>query len=147
MGTVVAQASMSLDVYSSKRISSIGLLFDWYQAGDVEITTATPGITFHLTPTSAAYWREWTADLGAIVCGRTLFDFTDGWGGRHTIDVPVVVATHDVPTEWEHSHPDAPFEFVTDGVAAALERAQEIAGPRTVAVTPGNTAAQCLDRQ
>jgi dihydrofolate reductase len=144
MGTVVAQASMSLDGYIAKEDNSIGLLFDWYQAGEVEITTVTPGITFYLTPTSAAYWREWTADLGAIVCGRTLFDFTDGWGGRHTIDVPVVVVTHEVPTEWVQNHPDAPFEFVTDGVAAALDRAQEIAGSRTVAVTAGTIAAQCL---
>src|SRR4028119_1698838 len=94
MGTVVAQASMSLDVYSSKEDNSIGLLFDWYQAGDVEITTATPGITFHLTPTSADYWRKWTADLGVIVCGRTLFDFTDGWGGRHPIGGPGAAGTH-----------------------------------------------------
>lgn len=144
MGTVVAQASMSLDGYISKEDNSIGLLFDWYQAGEVEITTATPGITFHLTPTSADYWREWTTDLGAIVCGRTLFDFTDGWGGRHTIDAPVVVVTHRVPTQWVHDHPDAPFEFVTDGVAAALARAQEIAGSKTVAVTAGTIASQCL---
>jgi dihydrofolate reductase len=42
------------------------------------------------------------------------------------------------------NHPDAPFEFVTDGVAAALARAQEIAGPGAVAVTAGTIAAQCL---
>jgi dihydrofolate reductase len=144
MGTVVAQASMSLDGYISKADNSIGLLFDWMQIGEVELTTASPGITLHLTPASAAYWREWTADLGAIVCGRTLFDFTDGWGGRHTMDAPVIVVTHQVPTEWVQDHPDAPFEFVTDGVAAALSRAQEIAGPSTVAVTAGTIAAQCL---
>jgi dihydrofolate reductase len=144
MGTVVAQASMSLDGYISKADNTIGLLFDWMQAGEVEVTTASPGITLHLTPASAAYWREWTADLGAIVCGRTLFDFTDGWGGRHTMDAPVVVVTHQVPGEWVQNHPDAPFEFVTDGVAAAVGRAQEIAGPGTVAVTAGTIAAQCL---
>ena len=144
MGTVVANASMSLDGYIAKADSSIGLLFDWLQAGDVEVPTASPGITFHLTPTSAAYWREWTAALGVLVCGRTLFDVTDGWGGRHTIDVPVVVVTHEVPTAWVEQHPDAPFTFVTDGVQAAVARAQEIAGPRTVAVTAGTIAAQCL---
>ncbi len=144
MGTVVAQASMSLDGYIAKADNSIGRLFDWYEAGDVEVTTASPGLTFHLTPTSADYWREWTAGLGAIVCGRTLFDVTDGWGGRHTMDAPVVVVTHRVPTEWVQNHPDAPFEFVTDGVAAALARAQEIAGPRMVAVTAGTIAAQTL---
>jgi dihydrofolate reductase len=144
VGTVVAQASMSLDGYIAKADNSIGRLFDWYTAGEVEVPTATPGITFHLTPASADYWREWTAGLGAIVCGRTLFDFTDGWGGRHTMDAPVVVVTHDVPGEWVDTHPDAPFEFVTDGVAAAIARAQEISGSLTVAVTAGTIAAQCL---
>jgi dihydrofolate reductase len=60
------------------------------------------------------------------------------------MDAPVVVVTHRVPTQWVLDHPDAPFEFVTDGVAAALARAQEIAGPRTVAVTAGTIGAQCL---
>ena len=144
MGTVVAQASMSLDGYIAKDDNSIGRLFDWYGAGDVEVTTATPGLSFHLTPASAAYWQKWTVDLGAIVCGRTLFDFVDGWGGRHTMDAPVVVVTHRVPTQWVREHPDAPFEFVTDGVAAALARAQELAGANTVAVSAGTIAAQCL---
>jgi dihydrofolate reductase len=145
MGKVVAQASMSLDGYIAKADNTIGLLFDWYQAGDVVFPTASSGITFQLTPASAAYWQEWTASLGVIVCGRTLFDITDGWGGRHTMDVPVVVVTHRVPTEWVRDHPDAPFHFVTDGVAAALTRAQEIAGQRTVAVAAGTIAAQCLE--
>ena len=49
----------------------------------MEQTTAMFGLTFHLTPASAAYWREWTADLGAIVCGRTLFDVVDNrWPQR-----------------------------------------------------------------
>jgi dihydrofolate reductase len=144
MGTVVAQASMSLDGYIAKEDNTIGRLFDWYEAGDEEVTTASPGITFHLTPSSAAYWRTWTAGLGAIVCGRTLFDFTDGWGGRHTMDAPVVVVTHRVPDAWVREHPDAPFTFVTDGVAAAVAQAQEVAGERTVAVAAGTVAAQCL---
>src|SRR5664280_2556838 len=52
--------------------------------------------------------------------GRTLFDFTDGWGGRHPFDVPVVVVTHHVPTEWVDTHPPAPYSFATGVVAAAL---------------------------
>ena len=144
MGTVVAQASMSLDGYIAKADNSIGRLFDWYDAGDIDVPTATPGLTFHLTRESADHWRQSTEGLGVIVCGRTLFDFTDGWGGRHTMDVPVLVLTHTVPTEWVRKHPDAPFEFVTGGVAAAITRAQEIAGDRTVAVAAGTVAAQCL---
>jgi len=83
--------------------------------------------------------------LGALVCGRTLFDVTGGWGGMHTIGVPVVVVTHQVPTDWVEAHPDAPFRFVTSGVEAAVKRAQEIAGERTVAVTAGMIAGQCLE--
>ncbi|SEQ45257.1 dihydrofolate reductase family protein [Microlunatus flavus] len=144
MGTVVANASTSLDGYIAKADNSIGALFDWLQAGDEEVATVTSGLTFHLTPPSAAYWRAWTSGLGALVCGRTLFDVTDGWAGRHTLDVPVVVVTHAVPTGWVERHPDAPFTFVTDGVEAAVARAQVLAGEGTVAVTAGTIAAQCL---
>jgi dihydrofolate reductase len=145
MGKVIAAASMSLDGYIAKHDNTIGRLFDWLQNGDVEVPTATAAITFHLTPQSAEYWRRWTSQLGALVCGRTLFDFTDGWGGRHTMDVPVVVVTHDVPTDWVDAHPGAPFSFVTEGVEAAVARAQEIAGDGTVAVAAGTIARQCLE--
>src|SRR4051794_23764571 len=136
---------MSLDGYIAKHDNTIGRLFDWYQNGDVEFPTATPGITLHLTSESAEYWRRWTSQVGALVCGRTLFDFTGGWGGRHTMDVPVVVVTHQVPTDWVEAHSTAPFHFVTDGVAAAVALAQTIAGERTVAVTAGTVARQCLE--
>ena len=145
MGKIVASASMSLDGYIAKDDNTIGRLFDWLQNGDVEMRTATGDITFHLSAQSAEYWRGWVSGLGALVCGRTLFDFTDGWGGRHTMDAPVVVVTHEVPTEWVAAHPDAPFHFVTDGVGAAVAKAQEIAGDRTVAVTAGTIAGQCLE--
>src|SRR3978361_1400510 len=112
MGQVIANASMSLDGYIAKQDNTIGRLFDWLQNGDVEFATASPGLTMHLTPPSAEYWRGWLSQLGALVCGRTLFDFTDGWGGRHTMDVPVVVVTHQEPTHWVAGHPGAHFPFV-----------------------------------
>jgi dihydrofolate reductase len=145
MGQVIASASMSLDGYIAKGDNSIGWLFDWLQNGEVEVPTVDDRITLHMSPPSAEYWRSWVGGLGALVCGRTLFDFTDGWGGTHTIGVPVVVVTHQVPTAWVEAHPDAPFHFVTDGVQAAVARAQAIAGERTVAVTAGTIARQCLE--
>ena len=51
------------------------------------------------------------------VCGRRLFDLTHGWSGRHPVGVPVFVVTHAEPEDWPHR--DAPFTFVTDGVASA----------------------------
>ena len=145
MGKVIAAASMSLDGFVAKDDNTIGRLFDWYQNGEVTFPTASDGLTFHLSATSAEYWGRWVSRLGALVCGRTLFDVTDGWGGRHTMDVPVVVVTHTVPTDWVNAHPQAPFDFVTDGVEAAVERAQAVAGDGIVAVTAGTIARQCLE--
>ena len=137
MGKVVASTSMSLDGYIAKDDNTIGRLFDSFQTGEAEFPTATEGITFHLSPRNAEYWGRWVSQLGALVCGRTLFDFTDGWGGRHTVDVPVVVVTHQAPTGWVEAHPGAPFHFVTGGVEAAVAKAQEIAGD----LLPGYAAA------
>src|SRR3954464_7537434 len=127
MGQVIANASMSLDGYIAKDDNTIGRLFDWLQNGNVEVPTASPGITFHVGAASAEYWRRWVGGLGSLVCGRTLFNFTDGWGGRHTVDVPVVVVTHDAPRDWTAAHPDAPFHFVTSGVRDAVAKARELA--------------------
>jgi dihydrofolate reductase len=145
MGTVQAQAIMSLDGYVAKQDNTIGRLFDWLQSGDVAIPTPAGDFEVHLSPASAEHWRQWVSTLGVLVCGRTLFDVTGGWHGRHTLDVPVVVVTHHVPTDWVEAHPDAPFSFFTDGVAAAIARAQEIAGDRVVSVTGGTIAKQCLE--
>ena len=145
MGEVIASASMSLDGYIAKDDNTIGRLFDWLQNGSVEVPTVNDDISFHLSPRSAEYWRRWVDGLGALVCGRTLFDFTGGWGGTHTMDIPVVVVTHQVPTDWVQAHPEAPFHFITDGVQAAVAKAQGIAEGRTVAVTAGTIARQCLE--
>jgi dihydrofolate reductase len=50
-----------------------------------------------------------------------------------------------VPEQWVQSHPGAPFTFVTDGIAAAIERAREIAGDKDVGVNGGAIARQCLE--
>jgi dihydrofolate reductase len=145
MGRVIASASMSLDGFIAKQDNSIGHLFDWFSNGDLEFPTASPGITFHLNQRSFDYWSEWVSTIGALICGRTLFDFTDGWNGRHTMDVPVIVVTHQVPADWIAAHPGAPFTFVTTGVQDAVEHAQAIARERHVAVTAGTIAGQCLE--
>ena len=145
MGLVITSASMSLDGYIAKDDNTIGRLFDWLQNGPVEMPTVNENITLHLSQPSADYLKQWLDGLGALVCGRTLFDFTGGWCGRHTMDVPVVVVTHEIPTEWVEAHPEAPFHFVTDGVEAAVTKAQAIAAGRTVAVTAGTIARQCLE--
>ena len=56
---------------------------------------------------------------------------------------PVVVVTHSIPNGWPR--PDAPFTFVTDGIASAVEQAKALAGGKTVAVNGGTIARQCLE--
>ena len=55
------------------------------------------------------------------------------------------MVTHRVPTTWVDAHPDTPFYFVTEGVEAAIARAQELAGDRVVAVAGGIVSRQCLE--
>ncbi|HEY3978345.1 MAG TPA: deaminase [Streptosporangiaceae bacterium] len=142
MGRVQAQAIMSLDGYVAKQDNTIGRLLDCLQNGEVAIPARAADLTVHLSPPSSEHWRRWVSSLGALVCGRTLFEVTDGWQGRHNLDVPVVVVTRRVPADWVGAHPDAPFSFVTDGVEAAIARVQELADDAVVAVTGGTIARQ-----
>src|SRR4051812_14545753 len=143
MGKVISSATMSIDGYIALPDNNIGPLFDWYDAGTIEVATADPKFKFHLTQESKDYWESWVPNVGAIVCGRALFDFVDGWGGAHPIGAPVVVLTHNPPTDWKHDKGNT--YFVSDGIKAAIDKAQEIAGDKIVSVTAGEIASQCLD--
>ncbi len=144
MSKVYTGASMSLDGYiSGPGETGFEHLFKWYENGDVEVTTANPELTFHMSEVGAKYFREIIDMTGALVCGRHLFDFTKGWGGTHPLDKPVVVVTHSVPDDWPHD--GAPFTFVTDGIESAIEQAKALAGDKFVVVNGGTIASQCLD--
>ena len=146
MGKVVTGASVSLDGYiAGPRETGFEHLFAWYGAGDVEFPSTHPEIPFALSAPDHAYLTNFVDGVGVLVVGRRLFDMTDGWGGIHPLDRPVVVVTHKVPEEWVQSHPGAPFTFVTDGLAAAIDRARDIAGNKDVGVNGGTIARQCLE--
>jgi len=132
---------MSLDGFIAKPDGDVGALFDWYSGGDVEVRYP-GGMLVKVTPASAAFIREVHFAAGAIVTGRRLFDITNGWEGQHPLDVPVFVVTHAPPPDW--AHPDAPFTFVTDGVASAIAQAKTVAGDRAVGVGGANVAQQAL---
>jgi len=143
---LTAELSMSLDGFIAHSSDSVDHLFDWYANGSVEVKTADPRWIFHTTEASANHIREQFRRCGCILTGRRLFDYTKGWGGRHPIGVPVVVVTHgNVPNKWIAEHPEAPFAFVTDGVASAIERAKGIAGEKDVAVAGPNVIQQCIN--
>jgi dihydrofolate reductase len=142
LGNVIMQASMSLDGFIADPSDRVGPLFDWYENGDVAFAGGDPDRVFHVSAASADYLRLAWADIAAEVIGRRLFDLTDGWDGRPAVGDAVFVVTHRPPADWKH--PDAPFTFVTDGVASAVAQAKAFAGDRNVSLTPGNIGGQAL---
>ncbi|WP_405013986.1 dihydrofolate reductase family protein [Kitasatospora sp. NBC_01539] len=142
MARVVTQASMSLDGFVADTADRVGPLFDWYGNGDTAFTGADPERVFHVSAASAAYLRTAWSGIRACVIGRRLFDLTNGWNGRPAVGEHVFVVTHRPPTGWDF--PDAPFTFVTGGVAEAVARAAEYAGDGDVSVTPGDVGGQAF---
>jgi dihydrofolate reductase len=142
MGKVIASAAMSVDGFIADTDDAVGPLFDWYGNGDVAITGADPERVFHVTEATAGYLRANWVNIGAAVIGRRLFDITNGWNGRPAIGDHVFVVTHEAPADWPF--PDAPFTFVTDGLASAIAKAKDFAADRNVALTAGDLTGQAL---
>ncbi|WP_067686563.1 dihydrofolate reductase family protein [Nocardia jejuensis] len=146
MSTVIAGATMSVDGFiAGPEETGFEHLFAWYEGGDIPFETTHPEIPFRMTAEDTAHVRAMLDDAGVFIVGRRLFDLTNGWGGIHPWDKPVVVVTHRVPQEWIAAHPDAPFTFVTGGVKEAVAVGHEIAGERSVVVNGGTMARQCLE--
>ena len=109
MANVIASFSMSLDGFVADPSDAVGPLFDWYGNGDVAVRWPGNDMVSHTTAPSAAYLHEVIEGCGALVAGRRLFDYTDGWGGSHPLGVPVFVVSHSVPDGWPRD--DAPFHL------------------------------------
>ena len=117
-------------------------LLAWYSSGDTEYRLPGTEMVFKVSPQSAQLLRQTRRTTGALVTGRRTFDLTDGWGGRHPLDVPVFVVTHTVPQEWVYE--GSPFAFVTDGLESALEQAKAVAGDKDVGLVGASIVQQCI---
>jgi dihydrofolate reductase len=145
MSKIYTGATMSLDGYiAGPNESGFDLLFQWYEAGDIEMKTTSPTLTFRMSETDTAYVNHITEITGCLVVGRHLFDITNGWGGKHTLGIPYVVLTHSVPDGWERESEWC--TFVTEGgIEAAVAKAREIAGDKGVCLNGGTIASQGLE--
>jgi dihydrofolate reductase len=117
-------------------------LLAWYSGGGTEYRLPSTEMVFTVSPLSAELLRETRRTTGALVTGRRTFDLTNGWGGRHPLDVPVFVVTHTVPQEWVFE--GSPFTFVTDGLECAIELAKAVAGDKDVGVVGASLVRQCI---
>jgi dihydrofolate reductase len=142
MSKVIASASVSLDGFIADESDRVGPLFDWYNNGDVPFNGGDPERVFHVSATSAAYMQRTWSQVATVVIGRRLFDLTNGWNGRPAAGEAVYVVTHEAPTDWPF--PDAPFTFVTDGLASAIAQAKAAAGAKDVSLTGGDLLGQAL---
>lgn len=155
MGTVIMHNVMSVDGFIADENDDVGPLHDWYFNGDTPITEGTEGTEvgdqgydhsgagsgFKVSRASAEYVRPMWEAIGTIVMGRRLFDLTNGWEGQPPAGGHVVVVSYrPKPEGW---HPEASYHFVDD-VRAAVDKAQELAGERTVAVNAGEVGSQIL---
>ena len=120
MGRVVADMSVTLDGFVAGPHDEMEHVFSWY--GKPQPTP----------PDATTEAGAGGLGLGVIVYGRRTFDVARGWGGTHPTGAPVLVVTHRLPEGWPHE--GSSVGFATDGVELAMERAQEIAGPRDVAL-------------
>jgi dihydrofolate reductase len=109
--------------------------------GDQHYDHSGAGSGFKVSAASADYVRSMWESIGTIVMGRHLFDLVNGWEGQPPAGGHVVVVSHrPKPEGW---HPEASYHFVDD-VAAAVGKAQELAGQRIVAVNAGEVGSQIL---
>ena len=96
--------------------------------------------------------EEATKAMGAVIMGRKMFSGGEGpweddqnaagwWGDDPPFHVPVFVLTHHA-RETKPMEGGTTFTFVTNGIEAALEQAQEVAGEKNVAIAGGASVVQ-----
>ena len=146
MATVIMHNVVSVDGFIADDNDDVGPLFEWYFNGDhalsaQEMADPEPG-GMGVSKQSFDYVRPLWDGIGSMVIGRRLFDITNGWEGRPPAGDHVVVVSHrPKPEGW---HPEASYHFVDD-ITAAIAKARELAGERTVAVAAGDVGGQALE--
>jgi dihydrofolate reductase len=149
VGTVIMHNVVSVDGFIADKNDDVGPLHEWYFSGDTPITGggdqtydhSGTGARFKVSSASAEYVRPMWESIGATVMGRHLFDLVNGWEGQPPAGDHVVVVSHrPKPEGW---HPEASYHFVDD-VTAAIARARDLAGDRSISVNAGEVGSQIL---
>lgn len=127
MSKVFSALATSVDGYITGRdprpghgLGEGGILFDWYA-----------------DPRNATEYRALVERVGAVVTGRTTYDDSEEFGGEgpHPTAPMVVLSHRPVPAE----HAGSERQFFASNIETAVERAQELAGDKDVAIQGGVT--------
>ena len=143
MSKVIAGFSMSLDGFVADPDDGVDRVFKWYSAGGTDAEVMAGDGTFEMSREGAEFIEEAGKGAGVLVTARRTFDLAHAWGGKHPMDVPMVVVTHRIPEEWANRE-GSPFTFVTEGVPKAINVARQIAGDKDVVVGAPSVTWQCL---
>jgi dihydrofolate reductase len=143
MSKVIAGFSMSLDGFVADPDHGVEHVFSWYSAGGADAEVMIGDHAIQMTDEAAELIDEAGRGAGVLVTARRTFDLAHAWGGKHPMDVPMVVVTHTVPEEWADRE-GSPFTFVTDGVPKAIDVARGIAGDKDIVVGAPSVTQQCL---
>jgi dihydrofolate reductase len=143
MSKITAGFSMSLDGYVADSDDSVDLVFKWYSAGGSDAEIMVGDQLVKMSREGAQYIEDAGRGPGVLVTARRTFELAHAWGGKHPMDVPMVVLTHTVPMEWANRE-GSPFTFVTGGVSKAIDVAREIARGKDVVVGSPSVTQQCL---
>ena len=152
MGKVTSGFSISLDGFiagpNDSPDNSLGdggdRLFKWYFAGNADNEVLVGDHVMKMSGEGAGMIKEAAQAAGVLVTARRTFDIARAWGGRHPMNVPMVVLTHRIPQEWVKE--GSPFTFVTNGVESAIATAKKIAGEnKSVVVGAPSVVKQCLN--
>jgi dihydrofolate reductase len=143
MSKVIAGFSMSLDGFVADSDHGVDEVFKWYSAGGTDAEVMIGDQSVAMSGEGAEFIEEAGRGAGVLVTARRTFDLAHAWGGKHPMDVPMVVVTHRVPEEWADRE-GSPFTFVTDGVPKAIEVARQIAGDKDIVVGAPSVTQECL---
>lgn len=99
MSKVIAGFSMSLDGFVADPDDGPEQVFEWYSAGGTDAEVMIGDQAFPMAREGAEMIEEAGLGAGVLVTARRTFDLAHAWGGKHPMDVPMVVVTHRVPQE------------------------------------------------
>ena len=131
MGRVILGMTMSLDGFVNDRNGDVGRLYP-----DLEALRKTEVL------------RESIRTTGAVVMGRRAYDMADGDFMDYEFQVPIFVLTHHVPMKVaKGENENFKFNFITDGIESAIEKARIAAAEKDVTIIGGaNIFQQCVNK-
>jgi dihydrofolate reductase len=151
MAKVIIDMTMSLDGYvagpDDGPKAPLGMhggaaIFDWYSSG-TEIYRS-PVFKPEPGPNLDEVKRMFE-ESGAYVFGRRTYEITRGWDGSHPVNgAPVFILTHQPPPPSAVPQGKSNIQFVTDGIASAIERAKAAAGNKHVKLSGASPGQQAL---